>query len=55
MFITTIVPLPENFLADILGNVGIILNDLGGYIALIISVLLAAVVLEIIIGAIRKH
>ena len=50
-----IIPLPAGFIDDILANVGTILTDLGGYITLIISVILIGLVLEIIIGAIRKH
>jgi hypothetical protein len=50
----SIIPLPAGFLDDILGNVGTIISDLGTYIALIISVLLATLVIEVIIGAIRK-
>jgi hypothetical protein len=51
----TIIPLPTNFTADILSNVGTILGDLSGYITLIISILLAALVLDIIVGFIRHR
>lgn len=51
----SIIPLPAGFLADILGNVSTIMTDLGSYIALIVSVILIGIILEIIIGAIRHH
>jgi hypothetical protein len=50
----SIIPLPSGFTADILSNVGTIIADLSPYLTLIISVVLGALVLEIIIGAIRK-
>lgn len=50
----SIIPLPENFISSILSNVGTIISDLSPYLTLIISVILGALVLEIIIGAIRK-
>jgi hypothetical protein len=50
----SIIPLPENFVTTITGNIGTIISDLGGYIALILGILLVGVVLEIIIGAIKK-
>jgi len=50
----SIIPLPSGFVSDILGNVGTIISDLSSYLTLIISVILAALVLDIIIGAIRK-
>lgn len=51
----TIITLPEGFTADILTNVSGLLGDLAPYITLILGVVLIGVVLEIIIGAIRKH
>jgi len=51
----SIIPLPVGFIDDILANIETILTDLGGYIALIISVLLGAIILEVIIGAIRNR
>ena len=51
----SIIALPSGFLTDILANVGTILTDLGGYLTLILGVLLSALVFEIILGAIRKH
>jgi len=50
----TIITLPEGFVGDITDNIGTILSDLSGYLTLIIGVVLGAVVIEIIIGAIRK-
>lgn len=50
----TIVLIPEGFTASILTNVGDIISNLAPYITLIIGVVLTAIVLEIIIGAIRK-
>jgi len=50
----SIIALPEGFVTDITNNIGTILSDLGGYVALILGVLLGALVIEIIIGAIRK-
>lgn len=49
-----IIPLPEGFVSDILANVAQILTDLGGYLTLIIGIILGAVIFEIIIGALRK-
>ncbi len=51
----SIIPLPEDFMSSILSNVGTILTDLSPYLTLIISVVLIGVVLEIIIGAIKRH
>jgi hypothetical protein len=51
----SIIPLPSGFMDDILGNVSTILTDLGPYLSLILSVMLAAIVLEIIIGAVKRH
>lgn len=50
----SIIPLPSGFTTDILANVGTIINDLSPFLTLIISVILIALVLDIIIGAIRK-
>jgi hypothetical protein len=51
----SIIPLPAGFLTDILANVGTIMADLSPYITLIISIILIGVVLEIIIGAVKRH
>ena len=51
----SIIPLPSGFTGDILANVGTILSDIGGYVALIISVILIGVVLDVLISALRKH
>lgn len=51
----SIIPLPSGFMTDILANVGTILTDLSPYLTLIISVVLIGVVLEIIIGAVKRH
>lgn len=50
----SILTLPENYATTTLGYVGIIFSDLGGIILLIIGVLLAAVILEILVGMLRK-
>ena len=46
--------LPDNFTSNIWVNVGAVLVPLAPYVELIVGVILAAVVLEIIIGAIKK-
>jgi hypothetical protein len=46
--------LPDDFTANIWTNVGLMLTPLAPYIELIVGVVLAAVVLEVIIGAIKK-
>ena len=51
----SIIPLPSNFTTDILANVGTMITDLAPYLTLIISVILIGIVLEIIIGAIKRH
>jgi hypothetical protein len=51
----SIIPLPVDFLSTILSNVSTILTDLSGYITLIISIILIGIVLEIIIGAVKRH
>lgn len=50
----SIITLPEDFISTILATVSTLVSDLGVYIALIIGVLLAGILLEIIVGAIRK-
>jgi hypothetical protein len=51
----SIIPLPSGFTADILANTSTILTDLSGYITLIISIILIGVVIEIIVGAVKRH
>lgn len=51
---STTISMPAGFTSDIWGNVQALFNGFAGYIALVIGVILAAVVLDIVIGAIRK-
>ena len=50
----TIIPIPTNFVADIISNMGQVISDLSGYTTLLIGVILGVVVIEILIGALRK-
>lgn len=50
----SIITLPTGFLDDIYAVISTLFTDLSGYIALVVGVLLGALVLEIVIGAIRK-
>lgn len=50
----SIFTLPENFATTTLAYVGTIFSDLSGLIFLIVGVLLAALVIEIIFGILRK-
>ena len=52
--LTAIIPLPQNFVSDILANMGQILSDVAPYITLILGVLLASLVLGIIIDHFKK-
>ncbi len=52
---TTTVQLPSNFTADILAQATALLTSMEGYISLIVGVLLALVVIEFVIGAIRHR
>ena len=52
--VTSTIVLPDSFISNIWGNVNSLFTGINGYITLIIGVILAAVVLEIIIGAIKK-
>lgn len=52
MFLS-IIALPNNFVSDIGTNAGDFLADLSPYITLIVGILLAVIVLQIIIGAIK--
>ena len=50
----TIITLPSNFTTEILANTSALITDLAPYLTLIIGVILAVVVIEVIIGAIKK-
>jgi hypothetical protein len=52
---TATIQLPSNFTADILSQATALLGSLGSYVTLIIGVLLALVVIEFVIGAIRHR
>jgi hypothetical protein len=50
----SIITLPANFTASTTQVMGELFTDLGPYILLVIGVILGVVVLEIIIGVLRK-
>lgn len=50
----SIITLPSNFVASTTATMGDLFTDLGSYITLIIGVVLAVLVIEIIIGVLRK-
>lgn len=50
----TIIALPTNFTASTTAVAADFVNDLSAYIYLILGVILALVIVEVIIGAIRK-
>lgn len=50
----TIIAIPSNFVPDIIANVGVVISDLSGYTTLLIGVILGVVIIEILIGAVRK-
>ncbi len=52
---TNTIELPANFTADILTQATALLTSLDGFITLIIGVLLALVVVEFVIGAVRHR
>lgn len=54
MFLTPIITLPDNFVSSIVGYVGQLFTDLGGYIALVLGVLLGTLVIAIIINTLHK-
>jgi hypothetical protein len=54
MILPTIITLPANFMASTTATMADLFSDLSPYITLIIGILIAVVVVEIIIGAIRK-
>lgn len=51
----TFITLPTNFVGDIASTTNDIISGFGSYIILIIGVLLAGVVIEMILGAIRHR
>ena len=50
----SIITLPDNFVASTTATMGQLFTDLAPYITLIIGVVLAVLVVEIIIGVLRK-
>jgi len=54
MILTAIITLPENFVSSITTNMGQIITDLSPYLTLIIGVILGALVIRVIIGALHK-
>lgn len=54
MILPTIITLPANFMGSTTASMAALITDLSPYITLVIGILLAVVVIEIIIGAIRK-
>jgi len=51
---TTTINLPSGFVGDILNNANALFSSFSGYITLIIGIILAAVVIEILIGVLRR-
>jgi hypothetical protein len=51
---TTTINLPSGFVSDILNNANALFSSFSGYITLIIGIILAAVVIEILIGVLRR-
>lgn len=50
-----IITLPENFASSTFAYVGYLFSDLAVFITILVSVLVGALILEILVGAIRKH
>jgi len=50
----TTINLPSGFVGDILSNANALFSSFSGYITLIIGIILAAVVIEILIGVLRR-
>lgn len=50
----SIIPLPANFVPSTTSMMAEILGDLSPYIILVLSIIAVAVIIEIIIGALRK-
>jgi hypothetical protein len=51
----TLIALPDNFVGDIASTSSAVLSSFGGYLVLIISILVVAVIIEIVIGALRHN
>lgn len=51
---TSTIQLPVNFVADIITQATSFLGNLSGYLVLIIGIIVAVIVVEILIGALRK-
>jgi hypothetical protein len=52
--LTPIITFPEGFITDLLGYTGQLFTDLAPYLALILGVLLGAIVITLIIHAIKS-
>lgn len=52
--VTSSLPLPTSFSSNIMAEAGTLFNDWSSYIELIAGVILAAIVIEILINALRK-
>jgi hypothetical protein len=50
----SIITLPNSFIADITSYITTIISDLSPYLTLILGILLAILVIDILIGAIKK-
>jgi hypothetical protein len=50
----SIITLPNGFVADITATMSTLFTDLSGYITLILGVVLGAIIIDVVIGAIRK-
>jgi len=50
----SIITLPDNFISSITGYIGTLITDLSPYLTLILGILLAVLIIEILIGAIKK-
>ena len=51
----TIITMPEGFTTDISANATDVIGSLGGFITLVIGVLLATLVISILINSIKHH
>jgi len=50
----SIINLPEGFVGNITATMSSLFTDLSGYITLILGVVLGAIIIDVVIGAIRK-
>lgn len=50
----SIITLPEGFVGNITATMSSLFTDLSGYITLILGVVLGAIIIDVVIGAIRK-